>query len=39
LVVAEEVLAVGAAEEEGEPLQVAAEGVQSVGGVANVGQQ
>ena len=35
----EEVLAVVAAEEEGEAVQVAAQSVQAVGGVADVGQQ
>jgi hypothetical protein len=35
----EEVLAVAAAEEEGESVQVGAEGVRSVGAVADVGQQ
>jgi len=35
----EEVLAVVAAEEEGEAVQVAAQSVQAVGGVAGVGQQ
>src|SRR6266513_2618817 len=39
IVFAEEVLAVAAAEEEGEAVQVGAECVESVGGVADVGQQ
>ena len=38
-VLAEEVLPVGAAEEEGEAVQVSAERVQAVGGVAGVGQE
>jgi hypothetical protein len=38
-VLAEEVLPVGAAEEEGEAVQVGAERVQAVGGVADVGQE
>ncbi len=38
-VLAEEVLPVGAAGEEGEAVQVSAERVQAVGGVAGVGQE
>jgi hypothetical protein len=39
LVLSEEFLAVAAAEEEGEAVQVVAERVQPVGGMADVGQQ
>ncbi len=39
LLAAEEVLAVAAAKEEGEAVQVGAEGVRSVGGVADVSEQ